>query len=239
MKPSAAQKARGWFLDYCYVAYWLTRGLLSRSTPEQFRRPPAGRCPILLIPGVYENWRFMQPIAAHVHGAGHPVHVLDKLGYNTGAIANMAQIVQEYLKSSELEDVIVVAHSKGGLIMKYALADPDTFSRVKHVITINTPFSGSRYAYLFVMPSVRMFSPRGAMIKNLALNNAINHQITSLYSVFDPHIPETSYLEGAENVILPAIGHFRPIADADTLETIDRILADLSGGDGPATENPT
>ncbi len=240
MKPSAALKARGWFLDYCYVGYWLTRGLFSRSSPEQFRSPPTGqRSPILLIPGVYENWRFMQPIAAHVYGAGHPVHVLDKLGYNTGAIANMAQIVQEYLKTSELEDVVVIAHSKGGLITKFALADPDTSRRIKHVITINTPFSGSRYAYLFLLPSVRVFTPRGSMIKQLALNNAINQKITSLYSVFDPHIPETSHLAGAENIILPAIGHFRPIADATTLETIDRVLADLDGGDGPHLESPS
>ena len=240
MKPSAAQKARGWFLDYCYVAYWLARGLFSRSSPEQFRNPPTGqRSPILLIPGVYENWRFMQPIAAHVYEAGHPVHVLDKLGYNTGAIAKMAQIVQEYLRSTELEDVIVIAHSKGGLIMKYALADQDTSRRVQHVITINTPFSGSRYAYLFLLPSVRVFTPRGSMIKQLALNNAINSQITSLYSVFDPHIPETSQLVGAENVILPAIGHFRPIADASTLETIDRILTNLDGGETPHVETPS
>jgi triacylglycerol lipase len=234
MKPSAAQKSRGWLLDYCYVAYWLTRGLFSRSSPEQFRDPPTGpHAPILLIPGVYENWRFMQPIAAHVFASGHPVHVLDKLGYNTGGISDMARIVAEYLQSSELENVIVIAHSKGGLIMKFALADPDTSRRVKHLITINTPFSGSRYAYLFVLPSVRMFTPKGSMIRNLALNNAINRHITSLYSVFDPHIPETSHLDGAENVILPTIGHFRPIADPTTLETIDRVLANLADGETP------
>jgi triacylglycerol lipase len=239
LKPSAGQKIRGWFLDYCYVAYWLTRSLFSRTSPEQFRHPPTGPyAPILLIPGVYENWRFMQPIAAHVYRAGHPVHVLDNLGYNSGAIAAMARIVSDYLQRCNLQDVVVIAHSKGGLIAKHALADPDTARRVKHVIAINTPFSGSRYAYLFVLRSVRMFTPTGSTIKGLALNNAINRQITSLYSVFDPHIPESSHLAGAENVILPTIGHFRPIADARTLTTIDRILADLTGNDSPRPDPP-
>ena len=68
----------------------------------------------------------MQPVADHLYRAGHPVYVLDKLGYNTGAVEAMAQIVSEYLESLKLRDVVVIAHSKGGLIAKHALANPDT-----------------------------------------------------------------------------------------------------------------
>ena len=75
-----------------------------------------------------------------------------------------------------------------------------------------------------------MFMPKGAVIQQLALNLAINRHISSLYSVFDPHIPETSQLEGAENIVLPTIGHFRPVGDALTLEAIDRILARVAEG---------
>lgn len=225
MTPSVMQRLWGWILDYCYVVYWMIRGFISKSSPDIFLHPQTTpRTPILLIPGVYENWRFMQPIAAHLYRAGHPVHAVDKLGYNTGAIPAMAVVVSEYLKSLDLRDVVLVAHSKGGLIAKQALAAPDTFRRVKHVIAINTPFSGSRYASLFLLRSVRMFSPTGSVIRQLALNLALNRQISSLYSVFDPHIPETSHLDGAENIILPTVGHFRLIGDSLTMETIDRIL---------------
>jgi triacylglycerol lipase len=229
--PSVLQRLWGWILDYCYVVYWIVRGFFSKSSSDLFLRPQtAPRTPILLIPGVYENWRFMQPIAAHLYRAGHPVHVVDKLGYNTGTIPAMAVIVSEYLKSLDLRDVVLIAHSKGGLIAKQALGTPDTLRRVKHVIAINTPFSGSRYANLFLLPGVRMFRPSGSVIRQLALNLAINRQISSLYSVFDPHIPETSHLDGAENIILPTIGHFRLIGDSLTVETIDRILVRLAEG---------
>ena len=229
MTPSVRQKLWGWLLDYCYLAYWMVRGLVARSSPAELLRPDgAPRTPIVLIPGVYESWRFMQPIAAHLYRAGHSVHVLDKLGYNTGAIPAMAVILSDYLKTLDLRDVVLIAHSKGGLIGKQALGDPDTSRRVKHLIAINTPFAGSRYANLFWLPSVRMFMPRGTVIRQLALNLAINQHISSLYSVFDPHIPETSQLEGAENVVLPTIGHFRPAGDSLTLETLDRILARLA-----------
>lgn len=223
--PSIGQRLRGWALDYWYVAYWMLRGAVTRGTPEQFLKPQTTpRPPILLIPGVYENWRFMQPIADHLYRAGHPVHVVDKLGYNTGAIPAMASIVSDYLERQDLTNVTLVAHSKGGLIAKYALTEAETLRRVRRLITINTPFSGSKYAYLFLVPSVRIFTPTGSTISHLRMNTAVNKLITSLYSVFDPHIPETSCLEGAENIVLPTIGHFRPIGDPGTLDIIDGIL---------------
>ena len=81
---------------------------------------------------------------------------------------------------------------------------------------------------MFLLPSVRMFAPKGPVIRALALETAVNERISSLYSVFDPHIPETSRLEGAENIVLPTIGHFRPLGAAATLELI-AALVDRSG----------
>jgi triacylglycerol lipase len=225
-RPGLVHRLWGWALDYVYVTYWMVRAILGRSRPDRFLQPASGpKVPILIIPGVYESWRFMQPVAEHLFRAGHPVHVLDKLGYNTGAIPAMAEVVREYLEELDLSGVIVVAHSKGGLIAKSALAEPDTFRRVRRVIALNTPFAGSRYAYLFLIRSVRMFTPTGPVIRALQANLVVNSVISSLYSVFDPHIPETSQLEGAENIVLPAIGHFRPIADPDTLRQVDAIIA--------------
>ena len=219
------QKLWGWLLDYAYVAYWMGRAAVGRSTADQRLHPTSQpRSPVLLIPGVFESWRFMQPVAEHLYRRGHPVHVLDQLGWNTGAIPEMAVLVADYLERENLDDVTVVAHSKGGLIAKQALGQPGTLTRVRHLIAVNTPFSGSRYASLFLLPSVRMFAPNGPVIQALTLETAVNQRISSLYSVFDPHIPEASRLEGAENIILPTIGHFRPLADPRTLQLIMTIL---------------
>jgi triacylglycerol lipase len=223
---SLRQKLWGWAEDYAYVGYWMARAAVGRSRPDQRLHPASQpRSPVLLIPGVFESWRFMQPVAEHLYRRGHPVHVLDKLGYNTGAIPDMAVLVADYLEREDLDDVTVIAHSKGGLIAKQALGQPGTLARVRHVIAVNTPFSGSRYASLFLLvPSVRMFAPNGPVIQALRLETAVNRRISSLYSVFDPHIPETSRLEGAENIVLPTVGHFRPLAAASTLRLITAIL---------------
>jgi hypothetical protein len=101
----------------------------------------------------------------------------------------------------------------------------EPLSRIHRLIAVNTPFSGSRLAYLlFLLPSVRVFIPRGRIVQELLRATAINVSVSSLYSVFDPHIRETSYLVGAENIVLPMIGHFRPLADPRTLHIISDIV---------------
>ena len=225
-------------LDYGFAVRWMVRALVTRSEPDRWLHPATPpRSPVLLIPGVFESWRFLHPVAEHLYRGGHPVHVLDKLGYNTGDITDMAAIVSEYLDREDLVDVTIVAHSKGGLIAKQALGRPVTLRRVRHLIAVNTPFSGSRHASLFLLRTVRMFAPNGAVIRSLSLELAVNRRFSSLYSVFDPHIPETSQLEGAENIILPAIGHFRPLADPYTLRVMTAILGRSSAlpGDDPGS----
>jgi hypothetical protein len=67
---------------------------------------------------------------------------------------------------------------------------------------------------------------------------AVNRRISSLYSVFDPHIPETSHLEGAENIVLPTIGHFRPLGAPRTLHLITAILKRASTTPGRDGDTP-
>ena len=71
-------------------------------------------------------------VAEHLFAAGHPVHVLDQLGYNTGTIPAMATIVRDHLRRLDADDVTIVAHSKGGLIGKQALAEEET--RVRQIL---------------------------------------------------------------------------------------------------------
>ena len=223
------ERAGAWVLDYAYVGYWQVHGFLHRADPRQYLVPeqegPTVKRPVLLIPGIYETWQFMQPVADHLHRAGHPVHVVQKLGYNRGTVEAMAQLAAGYLEDHGLTDVIIVAHSKGGLIGKYLLASPTTKARVTCLVAVNTPFSGSVYAELFVLPSIRAFSPRNPMLRQLQAASEVNVHITSIYSRFDPHIPGGSFVSGARNVRLDTMGHFRPIGDRRVLEEIDRSIA--------------
>ncbi|TNB70453.1 alpha/beta hydrolase [Arthrobacter sp. BB-1] len=215
---SVLQKGAWWLQDYLYAAGWQVRGMLSRVQPGSFHQ--GHRRPVLIIPGVYENWQFMMPLIQAIHDAGHPVHVVTVLQRNQLDVPVAARMVAQHLEEAGLRDAAIVAHSKGGLIGKYAMLMLDPEQRIDRMVTVCTPFSGSRYARYMLLPSLRIFSPRHPLTLELAREEAINSRITSIYGPFDPHIPEGSVLPGATNIELPTAGHFRILGDPETARII-------------------
>lgn len=215
-----------WLLDYAYVGYWQVQGFLFRVDPATYQDSGDAGRPVLLLPGIYERWQFMRPVADLLHERGHPVHVVAKLSWNTATVAASAREVTAYLEEHDLRDVLVVAHSKGGLIGKYAMLHGDPKGRITRMIAIATPFRGSLYARFFLLPSIRAFSPKNRTLRMLAEQLEVNSRITSIWGAFDPHIPGGSRLEGATNVVLRSSGHFRIIGQRELLETVERAIAD-------------
>lgn len=211
-------RARWWIADYAYAAYWQLRAAFDRRDADAFASGPAA--PLVILPGVYETWRFMQPLITALHDRGHPVHVLDALAHNRGPVRDAARVLEAFLDAKELSDVILVAHSKGGLAGKLAMAGASGV-RVRAMLAIATPFGGSRYARLLPARSLRAFSPSDPSIVELARHLEVNERIVSVYAAFDPHIPEGSELHGArKNVRLDTGGHFRVLADPRVLAEV-------------------
>jgi triacylglycerol lipase len=220
---TAALNGVGWALDYIYALRWQVQGNLGHVTPADYELPDAAEQPVLLIPGVYETWQFMRPVADRLHAAGHPVHVVTALRRNTATVPASAELVGDYLKLHDLRSVIIVAHSKGGLIGKQAMLH-DEDQRIERMIAISSPFSGSAYARYLFSPALRIFSPTDATLRMLGEQLEINSRITSIWSTFDPHIPGGSQLVGAKNIRLPGVGHFRILGSRRLLETLDEAL---------------
>jgi hypothetical protein len=214
-----ALRVMGWWVqDYLYAGQRQLRSVLSRTNPGEFLSG-AGR-PVVVIPGIYENWRFMLPLISSLHAAGHPVHVVTLLQRNRLPVSDAAALVAAYIAARNMEDVVLVAHSKGGLIGKYMMMALDPDVRIKRMVAVCSPFSGSRYAGFMWLPSLRAFSPRNAVTLQLTREERINARITSVYGLFDPHIPEGSVLPGARNIRLDTGGHFRILGDDATVRTI-------------------
>jgi triacylglycerol lipase len=225
-------KAWAWLLDYLYVGYWQVRGALRRGDTTDFSR--GGRQPVLILPGIYETWHFLRPIADRLHANGHPVHVVTDLGRNRATIVDAAGVVAGVLAARDLRDVIIIAHSKGGLIGKYLMAieagSPGT-ARIDRMIAIATPFSGSSLARYTVLPSLRAFAPSDATIRQLMNELRVNERITSIFGIFDPHIPGGSELAGAVNIQLPVAGHFRIIGDRQLMDAVLVASGDRAAGE--------
>lgn len=221
-----------WWLDYLFVGYWMARDVFGRADPEAFLKNPGPKAPVVMIPGVYERWQFLRPVGDHLARNGHPVHVVPALRWNTASVADSAQLVLDLLAERDLRRVIIVAHSKGGLIGKQAMLR-DADSRIDRMVAISTPFSGSVYARFLVGATLRAFSPNNAALKSLGAQLEVNSRITSIWGTFDPHIPGGSELSGATNITLKASGHFLPLGTRELRDAVDAAL------DGPAGSGST
>jgi len=184
------------------------------------------KMPIVILPGVYETWHYLRPVADALSAAGHPVHVMSVLGINHRPIPASAALVWKRIVELDLRSFAIVAHSKGGIIGKHLLAYEDDERRIDRMVAIASPFSGTRMARYTFPAAVREFRPDDPTISKLLTEQTVNSRIISIEPSWDPHIPDGSTLEGARNLKLPVIGHFRILLHPDLPQlVIDEVEA--------------
>lgn len=231
-KPIPLFAAAGWWaLDYLDAAKQQLRVLTVPKLPRRWARGDAGKPTVLLLPGVYEHWSFMEPLGDALNAHGYRVQVAHGLGANLLAIPETAERVRRALARIPVppEGRVVVAHSKGGLIGKHLLLrDVDHRLDLRGLVAIATPFRGARLSRYLLDPSMREFDPDSATIVELASAASVNSRIVSLFGVFDPHLPEGSSLAGATNRRLPVAGHFRILSTPQTAEAVVAAVESLS-----------
>ncbi|MFP5290813.1 MAG: esterase/lipase family protein [Actinomycetes bacterium] len=217
------ERTGGVIRDYGFVARSRWRSIRIGSTPPD---PGTGRAaPVLLIPGVFETWHYLEAIGDRLTAEGHPVHFIERLGLNRHPIEETAALVREHLEELDLRDVVIVGHSKGGLIGKQLMTVEDRDERISRLIAINTPFPGAPLAR-YAVSAWREFAPDRPVIRSLAQATEVNGRIVSIFSAFDQYIPGSSRLEGATNVKLPLVGHFRVLEDPLVLDEVARWAAE-------------
>lgn len=225
-----ARRVRVATADWAYaIPHWVA-AVLRPGDPAPMV-PDVAPCgvPILIIPGVFNTWAFQRPLAEALHAHGHEVHVLPELGANARPLGASADLVAGYLDRAGLERVVVVAHSKGGLIAKHLLLDPRTSGRILGVVAACTPFSGSDLAVSLVRRSpLGMFAPSAEEIVRLREAVDVNQRIVSLCPSWDEMVPNGSRLAGARNVTLDQRGHFLPLTVSHVHDMIHSYVHSLS-----------
>lgn len=215
--------------DYPNALRFRMRAMRERAVPASFAQGPLR--PVVILPGIYESWHYLRPIAERLNAGGHPVHVIPGLGLNRAPIPATAARVYADLVEHGLTGVAIVAHSKGGIVGKHIMMIDDREGRVDRVIAIASPFAGSTMARLVPSAELRAFLPDDPVIAALAGERTVNARITSIYPSFDPHVPDGSELEGARNVEVPVVGHFRILVQPAVIDAVLDALRE-NGGEG-------
>lgn len=210
-----------WTLDYVWAGLVWISTLFAPARPDHYAAG-SGRA-VVVLPGVYENWQFLRPLIVPLHRRGYAVHVVTALGHNRRPIEDGASAVLEFLAARDLRDVVLVGHSKGGLVGKLALLG-DADHRIAALVTICAPFHGSSRARLLPLPSVAPLVPGHPSLARLGGPDPVNALITSVGTSFDEHVPEGSGLPGARNVRVAASGHFSPLGHPSVLTEVVRAI---------------
>ena len=211
------QHAARLLADYPNALRFRVRAARAWAVPASFADGAAR--PVVILPGIYESWHYLRPIAERLNADGHPVHVIPTLGLNRAPIPATAAHVHAELVARGLTGVALVAHSKGGIVGKQVMV-ADRAGLVDRLVAIASPFNGSVLARIAPNPALRAFLPHDPVITALAAERAVNARITSIYPSFDPHIPDGCVLEGARNVELPVIGHFRILLQPAVIDAV-------------------
>lgn len=177
---------------------------------------------VILIHGLHERFIFLKKIGNLLNTKGFRVHVLKDIHTNVIPVRQSVLVLEQFVKSKDLQNIILVCHSKGGLVANYFFKTSKSANRVKKVITLATPYHGS----LFAFPFDRDCVPNSEIIKLINSNSEDNQKIFNIYPRFDNHvIPNKNLiLSGAHSYKIDIVGHTRILEAQQTLETISKII---------------
>lgn len=171
--------------------------------------------PILLVHGFFSNrgmWiRMRQRLAvAHV-GPVYTVTLEPITGSIDAMVTALDARIEEILRATGQEKIVVVAHSMGGLVTRAYMAQSGT-KRIARFITLGSPHHGTRLAGWGLFECAAQMKYQGSWLEMLADMEAAsppNVATLSIYTLNDDLVypPESSALEWAENVPVSAVGH--------------------------------
>lgn len=225
------EKAKHWFIDYLYMVYGAIVSHFHLAPPKHYLEyVVAGKVPVIIIPGVFNRWSFMKKIADEISSEGHPVHVVSGLGYNLFSIPKSSDQVASIIEKEDVHNVVIVSHSKGGLIGKHVLVHHNSDNRILGMVSIATPYSGSEMAKLLPISPLNELRTGGDIISDLHLNTVVNSNIVSLIPEYDNHVwaVEGCYLEGAKNIQVKVHGHHKVLYDEHVITTVISSIDELS-----------
>lgn len=235
-----------WAADYLYAGWRHLAAPFDRRDARHWQRGDAALPEVVLLPGIYEHWTFLRPLAERLHRAGHRVRVVHGLGANRRAIAETAELLGRALARRPAPPAgrVIVGHSKGGLVGKQLLVDelqradatgstPGAELGLLGVVAISTPFGGSsRARFFFADRSLLALLPGDATIHALGEAREVDARIVSVFGRWDPHIPDGSELPGARNIEVPVAGHFRVLGAPETARAVLDGIAGLAAREG-------
>ena len=201
------------------AAVVLTLGFDGRAQALRHASAPQDRLgPVLLVPGYGGSTEAFVPLSRLLRAHGREVLVVQLPGNGTGDLRDAAQALRSVADAAlqgGAPSVDVVGYSAGGITARYWVKELGGAAHARRVVTLGSPHHGTQLAALG--PLLGATCPVGCqqLVPGSELLTDLNEgdetpagpQWLSMWSATDQVVtpPETSRLDGAQNVVLQGI----------------------------------
>jgi triacylglycerol lipase len=226
------KKAAGWVKEVARLVEKHASFVVHSHPPAHYLgHIVEGKTPVILLPGITSKWLHMRSLGDPISLAGHPVYVISELRDNMHDVPVLAKMVCDFIESRELENVLFVGHSKGGLVGKYCMVHGDPKKKMLGMVAIAAPFSGSLLSHAAPHPAYKELRTDSGLILDLQKHTEVNQRIISIFPEHDTHVwaEKGSFLENAlENLTLPLAGHDWVLSHDDVIKATLKALDTLT-----------
>lgn len=226
------------------VGLWQPRPRRSHggSGPHAPQAPvaaPATLPPVLLVPGYSMNRGCFQFLALYLRRRGWrwvwPINNVPFSSPIPVLAHSLARRVQELREASGAPQVDIVAHSMGGVLAAWYVNHLGGDAYVRRVVTLGTPWAGTRQAVFGMRREVRDLLPDSPIIQSLG---PVKVSLVSIWSQDDAIVlpPESARRLDAPSPAVRRIGHMSLLMSAQAFRLV---LQALERADLPRTEEGT
>ena len=189
-------------------------------TPEEWFIGHRGN--ILFIPGFSESWQDLLEIGNYLNKLGFSIITMNKFNSTFLGVKACSKKIRDYILENNLTDLVLVGHSKGGIISTFLLTDKSVNGKITKVISLSSPFKGTlwqKFRKLHISDISKLHLEK-------LLSADQKKKIINIYSKTDQQvIPHTSLvLEGAKNYEVDSLGHTSVIYSPKTKQIISNYI---------------
>jgi pimeloyl-ACP methyl ester carboxylesterase len=193
---------------------------------------PSGADAVVLVHGFLATAGVLRPLRDAIErdtGAGiatftHvPGVTIDELGGLVGEIV---------AKLAAAERIHLVGHSIGGLAVRFFVQELGGDPRVKGTVSIASPFSGARRAWLLPGKLGRQLEADSPFLERLRVGLARDTSVPhlSIAGSHDATVPHGALPPGAPRLLVPGCGHNAVLYHPRTLEAVTAQIRARSAG---------
>lgn len=191
---------------------------IKKNPPAEWKNGNTGD--ILLVPGFDETWVFLETIGNYFNNKGYKIHTVSTIEPNVKPIKYCVGEVMKYIVKNNLTNVIIMSHSKGGIVTKRLLQNTSIEERVKIAFSLATPYGGVHWAYKW-MKNVYEFVYTSEIINEMEKTRP-SKKLINLYPRFDQVVfPKNKlFLHNGTNIEVDVVGHAMIMESNKTINEI-------------------